>query len=130
MEKTPSRRCRGQICFDTKPVRSWVQTLAAPRMLYCSRGRAIPRQAEQPKRTQTSEVGTSAQVSNLLGGVSLDDEMLNVHVLPKLQKEDIMLDFVHIDEHHGGGAAVNGANGTALMAPNDSLAVIDKVLTE
>ena len=62
------------------------------------------------------------QVSNLLGGVSLDDEMVNNHMLPKLQKEDILLDFVHIDEHSGGNA-----NGTALTAANDGLALMDQV---
>ena len=64
----------------------------------------------------------SAQVSNLLGSVSLDDEMVNEHVLPKLKKEDIMLDFVHVDEHSGAGA-----NGNALTTSDDALSLIDQV---
>ncbi len=64
------------------------------------------------------------QVSNLLGGVSLDDDMVKDHVLPKLQKEDIMLDFVHIDEHSGGGGV---ANGTALTTASDGVTLINQV---
>ena len=69
-------------------------------------------------------VEVCTQVSNLLGGVSLDDDMVKEHMLPKLQKEDIMLDFVHIDEHGGPGGV---ANGTALTTVSDGLSLIDQV---
>ncbi len=65
-----------------------------------------------------------AQVSNLLGGVSPDDDMVKNHVLPKLQKEDVMLDFVHIDERIDAGGV---ANGTALTTASDGLTLINQV---
>ena len=60
----------------------------------------------------------------MLGGVSLDDDMVNDHVLPKLKKENIMLDFVHINEHSGAGAVADGA---ALATATDGLSLINQV---
>jgi hypothetical protein len=57
----------------------------------------------------------------------MDDDMLQDAILPKLQKEDIMLDFVQIAEIADAATANGRSNGAALTAANDGLALIDQV---
>ena len=53
--------------------------------------------------------------------------MLQDAILPKLQKEDIMLDFVQIAEGADAATANGKSNGTANTATDDGLALIDQV---
>ena len=70
-------------------------------------------------------------MSNLRGGVSMDDDMVRDAILPKLQQKDILLDFVHIAEGADtvaiDGKANGSTNGAALTATSDGLALIDQV---